>query len=257
MEDFNYPEDTYGDLNHIESAYSSMPSTNTNYGYNNPHSDTLAPHNDLTGVPLYGGLHPAFSAFRLQHASNSQASFTGPQNGYPAFQHIPTSQTAFNGVANIGYNMSTNSASMNLAPVTPMTSTPSQLIGNDQIEAAAQQIESLLHKSAIDPEYMPATQIQGEADYKLKMQAYMTLCDGQVVHQDAVSDFPLDQQTQQKLVKDLITEMIYLGADCEDANSKKSVNRLKKLSPFEFDLMAWKVLLECRDIQQGNFSMPR
>lgn len=51
--------------------------------------------------------------------------------------------------------------------------------------------------------------------------------------------------------------MLYLGEDCEDANSKKSVNRIKKLSPIEFDLMARKVLLECRDAQQGKLSMPR
>lgn len=51
--------------------------------------------------------------------------------------------------------------------------------------------------------------------------------------------------------------MIYLGDDCEDAQSKKSVNRIQKLSPFELNLMAWSVLFDTRDCQLGHTGMPR
>lgn len=130
-------------------------------------------------------------------------------------------------------------------------------IDNGQIQAIADQMKALVEKSAMDADYTAATQIEGEADFGLKLRAYLTLCDDTEADLAASLDFPRDPQTQQQLARELIEAMVYLGDDCEDATSRKSVNRIKKLSPIEFDLMAWKILFECRDAQQGKMSMPR
>lgn len=126
----------------------------------------------------------------------------------------------------------------------------------DLIPSLAQQIKPLLNESFTNPHYTPVSYIHGEADFHLKMKAYLTLCD-QELDQNAIADYPSDQETQQKLVQELVAAMIYLGEDCEDAESKKSVNRLKKLSPIELDLMAWTVLLDTRDCQLGKTGIPR
>lgn len=143
-----------------------------------------------------------------------------------------------------------------LTPSVMASSAPHQ-IGDFQVKDIANQIKVLLDKTALSPDCIPETQIDGESDFNIKMRAYISLCDDNATDSSAKSDFPPDPKTQQQLVRELIEAMLYLGDDCEDATSKKSVNRIKKLSPIEFDLMAWKILLECRDAQQGKVSMPR
>lgn len=120
----------------------------------------------------------------------------------------------------------------------------------------AGQMRPLLHERVTDAEYTPKSYIDGEDDFRLKMQAYLTLCDQQL-DPAAIADFPFDSQTQQVLVQQLVAAMIYVGDDCEDADSKKSVNRIHKLSPLELNLMAWNVLFDTRDCQMGQTGMPR
>ncbi|KAJ4385415.1 hypothetical protein N0V93_009843 [Gnomoniopsis smithogilvyi] len=96
---------------------------------------------------------------------------------------------------------------------------------------------------------------QSESDFKSKFEAYLTLHD-QERELGVADDFPADEATQQQLVGELVAAMVYLGDDCVDRDSKTPVKRIMKLAPLEFDFMAWKVLLECRDIQNGTLSMP-
>lgn len=124
------------------------------------------------------------------------------------------------------------------------------------ISTTAQSIKPMLNEKFTDPGYTPVSYIDDEDDFRLKMKAYLTLCDQELDH-NAISDYPQDPQAQQQLVQELVSAMIYLGQDCEDAESKKSVNRLKKLSPIELNLMAWTILLAIRDCQLGKTSMPR
>lgn len=60
------------------------------------------------------------------------------------------------------------------------------------------------------------------------MRAYLSLYDDSETDLAASLDFPPDLQTQQILARELIEAMLYLGDDCEDATSKKSVDPIKK-----------------------------
>lgn len=124
------------------------------------------------------------------------------------------------------------------------------------ISTTAELIRPLLVESPNDPGYVPVAYITGERDFEVKMTAYFTLCDEKPDHA-AIDDFPRDPQTQQDHVQQLVAAMIYLGEDCEDAQSKKSTNRVSKLSPFELNLMAWRILFDMRDCQLGHAGMPR
>lgn len=96
--------------------------------------------------------------------------------------------------------------------------------------------------------------IHSEADFRVKMGAYLSLCDQDQSPQD-LNDFPSDMETQRSLVQQLVEAMTNLNADDKDA--RIPVGRIKKLSPFEFHLMAWALLLEIRDVQRGSVSIPR
>ncbi|KAJ0108458.1 hypothetical protein J7T55_002062 [Diaporthe amygdali] len=105
-----------------------------------------------------------------------------------------------------------------------------------------------------DPVYQFENTILDEDDFKAKWAAYQSLSD-QPQDPVAADDFPLDTETQQDLVKKLVQAMLSLDA-ARDKRTKKPINRIKKLSLWELELMAWAVLYEIRDIQHGTFSMP-
>ncbi|KAJ4415689.1 hypothetical protein N0V82_007182 [Gnomoniopsis sp. IMI 355080] len=52
---------------------------------------------------------------------------------------------------------------------------------------------------------------------------FNNLCDQQL-EPTAIADFPHDPETRQSLVQEVFAAMIYLGEDCEDAESKESIN---------------------------------
>lgn len=121
--------------------------------------------------------------------------------------------------------------------------------------ALATQMKACLQEPFPEAGAPQNTYVFGEDDFKVKMGVYLSFCDQQqVAHQ--LDDYPEDTATQMQLVQSLVEAMTNVE-DAVDKDSKVPVNRVKKLSPMEFNLMAWAVLLQTRDIQRGVVSMPR
>lgn len=95
--------------------------------------------------------------------------------------------------------------------------------------------------------------VHDENDFRVKMNAYLSLQNQQQAAQ--YDDFPQDAESQRDLVQQLVLAMTNV-ADAEDRNAKMPLGRIRKLSPFEFNLMGWGVLLEIRDVQQGQIALP-
>ncbi|KAF3766848.1 hypothetical protein M406DRAFT_69030 [Cryphonectria parasitica EP155] len=116
-------------------------------------------------------------------------------------------------------------------------------------------IKHLLQEPFPEPGSMTQPYIYNEGDFRVKMDAYLSLCDKNNTRITLNDDFPEDPEDQQRLARELVTAMTNL--DCEDNSSKVAVARIKKLSPVEFSLMAWSLLFETRDVHRGKLSMPR
>lgn len=76
---------------------------------------------------------------------------------------------------------------------------------------AAQLISGLLGEKFSSNEYTPMNFIESEEDYHLKMRAYLTICNHQDASPDSITDYPEDKETQQDLIRDLVSSMIYFG----------------------------------------------
>lgn len=135
----------------------------------------------------------------------------------------------------------------------PMASTPSGP-AYDRV-LLEEQIKEALKEPSQDPHLDSKAYIYSEEDFKVKMDAYMALCDRErPVH--TIDDFPSDKNAQQDLVQQLVQAMVNVNG-AEDSQAKIPMGRIAKLKPFELHLMAWSVLLEIRDIQRGKLSLPR
>lgn len=120
------------------------------------------------------------------------------------------------------------------------------------------QIKQCLREPFPEPNSTPRIYIHNEQDFAVKMQAYRSLCDQDHLEAELgqeLNDFPTDVETQRQLVQQLVEAMTNMNA--QDKDAKIPVGRIKKLSPIEFNLMAWAVLLEIRDIQRGQIFLPR
>lgn len=120
-----------------------------------------------------------------------------------------------------------------------------------------EETEALLKEPFENAVTQPMCYVLSEEDFKQKLKAYMSLDNhdnGTALGQD---DYPYeDPHQQQLLVQALVQAMAHLE-DAHDKDSKMPVGRIKKLSPLELNLMAWSVLLEIRDVQRGELSLPR
>lgn len=101
----------------------------------------------------------------------------------------------------------------------------------------------------------PRLFVHNEADFRNKMESYLSLTNDAPTSK-GVDDYPEDAEAQQDLAQKLVDAMTNI-ANAEDKDSKIPVARVQKLSPIEFHLMAWNVLLEIRDVHRGNIRLPR
>lgn len=79
------------------------------------------------------------------------------------------------------------------------------------IPRTAQQIRGMLTDSFTSEQYTPTNLIENEEDFNLKMHAYLSICNDQDASPNANIDYPADKETQQDLVRDLVSAMIYFG----------------------------------------------
>lgn len=129
----------------------------------------------------------------------------------------------------------------------------------NQSASLADQIKQCLKEPFPEAGSMPKIYIHSEQDFAVKMEAYRSLCNQDKIQQELepeLDGFPSDVETQRQLVQQLVDAMTDVN-NAQDKDAKIPLGRIKKLSPIEFNLMAWTVLLEVRDIQRGQISLPR
>lgn len=103
-------------------------------------------------------------------------------------------------------------------------------------------------------EYKPY--VFSEDDFRMKMAAYLALNDRETPV-NTLDDFPTDPEIQRQLVREIVEAMLNREKETLiDPEAKLPLARIKKLSPFELDLMAWNVLFETRDVHRGKISLP-
>ncbi|KUI61607.1 hypothetical protein VP1G_08774 [Cytospora mali] len=140
---------------------------------------------------------------------------------------------------------------------TPSTNTPSSTqYDKDVQERLMKKIKKSLKENIPESGFQHKPYIFSEQDFKMKMAAYLALNDRET-HVDTLDDFPIDPDVQRHLVQEIVEAMLNMDKNTLiDPEAKLPLARIKKLSPFELDLMAWNVLIETRDIHNGKVSLP-
>lgn len=140
---------------------------------------------------------------------------------------------------------------------TPSTNAPPP-INND---AAVQQrlmghIRKRLEEKIPESGFCYKPYVFSEDDFRMKMTAYLALNDRETPL-DTVDDFPTDPEIQRRLAQELVEAMLNREKHTLiDPEARLPLARIKKMSPFEIDLMAWNILFETRDVHRGKLSLP-
>lgn len=117
----------------------------------------------------------------------------------------------------------------------------------------ADQIKTCLKEPFPAPGASFKLYVHSEEDFRAKMKAYKSLHDQD--HGPELDDYPGDVEAQKLLVQQLVEAMTNMEA--QDKDARIPVGRVKKLSPFELNLMGWAVLLEIREVQRGLVGLTR
>lgn len=173
-----------------------------------------------------------------------------------------TPATALDSISNMASNMSTVSPSTGNTTTNQTRQTPSanapiapsydrtvqqRLMGN---------IKQRLGESIPESGFQYKPYVFSESDFQMKMAAYLALNDRETPV-DSLDDFPTDPEAQRYLVRQIVEAMLNMDKETLiDPQAKLPLARIKRLSPFELDLMAWKVLIETRDAHRGTISLP-
>ncbi|KUI63466.1 hypothetical protein VM1G_10332 [Cytospora mali] len=193
------------------------------------------------------------------------------QNTFKGRQDFTVSSNSFN-TSNSSNNMASNAKNhqaihshppsrvnmiTGLSQETPSTNAPSSTNHDKNVqERLMKKIRKRLKENIPESGFQHKPYIFSEEDFKIKMAAYLALNDRET-HVNTVDDFPTDPDAQRHLVQEIVEAMLNMDKNTLiDPEAKLPLARIKKLSPFELDLMAWNVLIETRDVHNGKVSLP-
>ncbi|ROV93212.1 hypothetical protein VMCG_08691 [Cytospora schulzeri] len=177
-----------------------------------------------------------------------------PQNyNVPATGHGNLSNMAFSNLAaHPSTGSMTNSRVHQNLPHTPSAPNYNRAVQQRLMGDIRKRLEECIPESGF--QYKPY--VFSEYDFQVKMAAYVAL-NNRETPVNTLDDFPADPETQRCLVREIVEAMLNMDKNTLiDPEARLPVARIKKLSPFELDLMAWNVLIETRDANRGTISLP-
>lgn len=183
------------------------------------------------------------------------------QNTLNGLQKLNTSTTGLKNLGNMASNISAAHSTGNMITDQANQTLATHATSGPNYKGVVQQrlmgdIRKCLEESIPVTGFQYKPYVFSEFDFQMKMTAYVAL-NNRETPVDTLDDFPTDPETQRRLVREIVEAMMNMDkSTLIDPEARLPLARIKKLSPFELDLMAWNVLIETRNVHRGAISLP-